>query len=55
MTEDEDWLAMRERYERFMETDLGKRYRAYDKAVIDYWRREATNAFVARLMDLAGI
>jgi hypothetical protein len=74
MSESEDWRARRARYERFIATDLGKLYRAYDHAVIEYWRRdaddsvsdkrlkeldqlarEATNAFVAKLMELAGI
>lgn len=74
MTETEEFHAKRERYERFSQTELGKLYRAYDKATIDYWRkdgvenypikrlselnekaREATNAFVARLMELAGV
>jgi hypothetical protein len=71
---DEEWRAMRVRYEAFIATELGKLYRAYDKATIDYWRRdaddsvsharlkeldaccrEATNAFVAKLMELAGV
>jgi hypothetical protein len=53
---------------------LGGLYRAYDHAMIDYWRhdmdedlsrvkfvalqercREATNAFVAKLMEIAGV
>jgi hypothetical protein len=74
MTDDDDWRAMRARYERFMATELGQLYRAYDKAVIEYWRRdaddsvsdkrlkeldqaarEATNAFVAKLMELASV
>jgi hypothetical protein len=71
---EEEWRAARARYERFMATELGKLYRAYDKATIDYWRRdaddnisfkrleeldgkarEATNAFVSKLMELAGV
>jgi hypothetical protein len=71
---DAEWHAMRKRYEAFLATDLGKLYRAYDKANIDYWRkdgvedfpikrlqelsqiaREATNAFVAKLMELANV
>jgi hypothetical protein len=74
MTEADDWHALRKRYEAFMATDLGKLYRAYDKAMIDYWRherddnvsynmrneleercREATNAFVAKLMELVSV
>jgi hypothetical protein len=74
MTEADDWRAMRERYEKFSQTELGKLYRAYDKATIDYWRhdgdehfserrlreldqiaREATNLFVAKLMEIAGV
>jgi hypothetical protein len=74
MTEADDWHAKRERYERFSQTELGKLYRAYDRATIDYWKndandnisnkrlkeldqiaREATNAFVAKLMELAGV
>jgi hypothetical protein len=74
MTETEDWHAQRQRYEAFSATELGKLYRAYDKAMIDYWRedanedlsrvkfvalqercREASNAFVAKLMELAGV
>jgi glucokinase len=74
MTAADDWRAMRERYERFSQTELGKLYRAYDKATIEYWRndanenisnkrlkeldqiaREATNIFVAKLMELAGV
>jgi hypothetical protein len=71
---DDDWREMRARYERFMATELGRLYRAYDQATINYWRRdaddsvsnkrlkeldqiarEATNAFVAKLMELAGV
>jgi hypothetical protein len=74
MTETEDWHAKRRRYEAFSATELGRLYRAYDKATIDYWRkdgvddfpikrleelneiaREATNAFVAKLMEIAGV
>lgn len=71
---DDSWRAARERYERFSQTELGKLYRAYDKATIDYWckdgvedfpikrlkeldqvAREATNAFIAKLMEIAGV
>jgi hypothetical protein len=71
---DAEWHAMRKRYEAFLATDLGKLYRAYDHATIDYWRRdgddsisparlreldqicrEKTNAFVAKLMELANV
>jgi hypothetical protein len=76
MSADDEWHAQRERYERFSQTELGKLYRTYDRAVIAYWRldaadpehvsikrmkeldqtcREATNAFVAKLMELAGV
>lgn len=74
MSETENWRALRKRYDAFLATDLGKLYRAYDHAMIDYWRhdadddissaklkamdercREATNAFLAKLMELAGI
>jgi hypothetical protein len=70
MTED----VLRKRYDAFLATDLGKLYRAYDKATIDYWckdgvenfplkrlselngkAREATNAFVGKLMEIAGV
>jgi hypothetical protein len=73
LIESDDWRAIRARYARFIATDLGKLYRAYDQATINYWRRdaddsvsdkrlkeldqlarEATNAFVAKLMELAG-
>lgn len=65
---------MRERYERFMQTELGQLFRAYDNATINYWKRDAderisfhrleelndkaraaTNVFVAKLMELAGV
>lgn len=71
---DEDWRALRARYERFRATELGQLYTAYDRATIAYWRmdasetvsgkrlrelddaaRAATNVFVAKLMELAGI
>ena len=74
MTEAEAWRALRKRYEAFVATDLGQLYRAYDRALIEYWRRdaddrvsdarlqeldeicrEATNAFVAKLMEIAGV
>jgi hypothetical protein len=74
MTEADDWRAERERYERFSQTELGKLYRAYRRATIDYWKndandaisnkrlneldriaREATDAFVAELMEIAGV
>lgn len=74
MTESEDWHAQRRRYNAFLATELGKLYRAYDSALIAYWRRdadenvphaklmeldksarEATNAFVAKLMEMAGV
>jgi hypothetical protein len=74
MTESEEWHAMRKRYEAFMATDLGKLYRAYDSALVAYWKhdadedfspakrkdlaqaaRETTNAFVAKLMEVAGV
>jgi hypothetical protein len=69
MTGADDWRASRARYERFMATELGQLYRAYDQATIEYWRRpdssqrpeleqiarEATNAFVAKLMELANV
>jgi hypothetical protein len=71
---EKEWRAKRQRYEVFSATELGKLYRAYDKATIDYWQkdgvenfpikrlqelhqiaREATNAFVAKLMEIAGV
>jgi hypothetical protein len=76
MTEADDWLALRKRFDAFVATDLGKLYRAYDRAMIAYWRldaadpedvsikrmkeldeacRAATNAFVGKLMELAGV
>jgi hypothetical protein len=74
MSEAEDFHALRQRYEAFNATELGRLYRAYDHAMIDYWRRdmdeelsrvkfmalqkqcrEATNAFVAKLMEIAGV
>jgi hypothetical protein len=74
MTESEDWHAQRRRYVAFIATDLGKLFRAYDSALVAYWRRdgdvtiadtklkeldqtarETTNAFVAKLMELAGV
>jgi hypothetical protein len=74
MGESEDWHALRARYERFIATDLGKLWRDYDYATMNYWRhdsdedispaklkaleermREATNPFVAKLMELAGV
>jgi hypothetical protein len=41
MTETEQWRAERERYLRFMDTELGKLYAAYTKALIDNWRVDA--------------
>ena len=74
MGESEDGDALLARYERFITTDLGKLWRAYDRATIEYWRhdsdedispaklkaleermREATNPFIAKLMELAGV
>lgn len=74
MAETDDWQVLRKRYEAFSATELGKLYRAYDHAVIAYWRmdlsetisnkrmkelddacRATTNAFVAKLMELAGV
>jgi len=74
VSETAEWHAMRQRYERFMATELGQLYRAYDHATIAYWRmdanptvsdqrlkkldeaaRAASNAFVAKLMDIAGV
>jgi hypothetical protein len=70
----DDWRVMRARSERFLATELGQLYHAYDQATFNYWRRdaddsvsnkrlkeldqiacEATNAFVAKLMELAGV
>jgi hypothetical protein len=42
MSETAEWYAARERYNRFMETELGKLYAAYSKATIDYWRMDAS-------------
>lgn len=74
MSEAENWRAMRARYERFMATELGQLFRAYDQATIAYWRmdasetvsdkrlreldetaRAASNAFVAKLMEITAI
>ncbi len=73
MNDADDWRAKRARYERFIATELGRLYRAYDHATIEYWKndgndsisdrkleqldnavREAADAFVAKLMELAG-
>lgn len=49
----EKWLAKRARYERFSATDLGKLYRQYEHALIDYWRRDADDTVSSsRLKDL---
>lgn len=74
MSETADWHALRIRYERFLGTELGQLFRAYDHATIKYWQndarenisdkrlaeldqlaRNASNAFVAKLMELAGV
>jgi hypothetical protein len=40
MSESEQWRAMRERYARFRETELGRLFTAYDHATIAYWQRD---------------
>jgi hypothetical protein len=41
MTDIEDWHVRRRRFDAFMGTELGKLYRAHEKALIDYWRVDA--------------
>jgi hypothetical protein len=56
MTEAEEWRARRKRYEAFMATELGRLYRAYDHALIEYWRRDADDSVSdARLRGLDAI
>jgi hypothetical protein len=53
MTDLEDWHVRRKRYEAFMATNLGQSYRAYEKALIDYWRQDANEGLPSnKLMEL---
>ena len=53
MSESEHWHALRARYERFIATDLGKLWRAYDHATIAYWRHDSDeNISPAKLKEL---
>lgn len=67
----EDWHVRRKRYDALMATELGQLYHAYERALTDYWQgdvdndqqmmaldkasKEATHAFVTKLMELAGV
>jgi hypothetical protein len=70
----ENWQAQRERYGRFLATEIGTLYRKHEQALIAYWQkdgdervsdrrlseldqkaREAQQAFVAKLMEVAGV
>jgi hypothetical protein len=42
----------RERYLRFCDTELGKLYAAYSKAIIDYWRQDGGETNPAKLKAL---
>jgi hypothetical protein len=71
MTEPEDPQVRFQRYQAFLGTGLGQLYLAHENALINYWKgdaasdqqmmeldkasREATHAFVTKLMELAGI
>ena len=74
MAEVEDFNVRRKRYDAFMQTELGKLHRAYEQALINYWRvdadedvsgrrlieldtisKEATHAYVTKLMELVGV
>ena len=69
MTEVEDSNVRLKRHQAFLATELGQLYGAYEKALTDYWSntddmrlmeldrrsREATHAFLTKLMELAGV
>lgn len=40
MTDTTDWRAQRERYMRFLATELGTLYREYEHALIAYWQKD---------------
>jgi hypothetical protein len=44
--------AERERYQRFMQTEVGKLYAAHSKAIIDYWRQDGGETNTAKLKAL---
>jgi hypothetical protein len=46
---DREW---RERYVRFLDTELGKLYAAYSKGIIDYWRQDGGETDTAKLKAL---
>jgi hypothetical protein len=71
MTDVEDQQGRFQRYQAFLGTELGRLYLTHENALIDYWKgdaasdeqmmtldkaaREATHAFVTKLMELAGV
>jgi hypothetical protein len=54
-----NWLAgrhiQRERYIRFLDTELGKLYGAYSKAIIDYWRQDGGQTDTTKLKALNAV
>lgn len=53
MTDIEDFNVRRKRYDAFMQTELGKLYRAHEQALINYWRVDADDTVnSSRLMEL---
>ena len=44
MTDPEDWHVRRKRFDAFMATELGQLYRAYEMALIAYWRIDADDS-----------
>ncbi len=52
MTDPEDWHVRRKRFDAFMATELGQLYRAYEMALIAYWRIDTDDsATLAKLAE----
>jgi hypothetical protein len=53
MSETDEWRAKRARLDAFTKAELGKLYRQHERALIDYWRRDADDTVSpSRLKDL---
>jgi hypothetical protein len=53
MTDVEDWEERRKRFNAFMATELGQLYHRYERALIAYWRVDASDDIGGKqLMEL---